>query len=86
MRADFTLFDEYQHRHTAAAPFDIPVTAFWGNRDRRIKQEMVQGWSRFTTGPFQLLEAEGHHLWPLDKACKGAWLQVIADQLAALPI
>lgn len=45
-----------------------------------------QGWSRFTTGAFQLLEAEGHHLWPLDKAHKAAWLQVVADQLAQLQL
>jgi hypothetical protein len=42
MRADFTLFDEYDHRHAGAAPFDFPLTAFWGSRDRRIKQAMVQ--------------------------------------------
>ncbi|EFN56084.1 hypothetical protein CHLNCDRAFT_145599 [Chlorella variabilis] len=86
MRADFTLFDEYTHRHAGAPPFAFPLTAFWGTRDRRIKQHMVQGWSRFTTGAFQLLEAEGHHLWPLDKAHKAAWLQVVADQLAQLQL
>ena len=42
MRADFTLFDEYTHEHEGAAPFDFPVTAFWGTADRRITQEMVQ--------------------------------------------
>ena len=42
MRADFTLFDEYEHRHAGAEPFDFPLTAFWGSRDRRIKQGMVQ--------------------------------------------
>ena len=44
----------------------------------------AQGWARFTTGPFQLLEVEGHHLWPLEKGSKAAWLQVIADQLDQL--
>lgn len=42
MRADFTLFDEYQHTHGDAPPFAFPLTAFWGNRDRRIKQHLVQ--------------------------------------------
>ncbi len=46
----------------------------------------VQGWSRFTSGHFQLMEVEGHHLWPLDKASKAAWLGVIAQQLAALQL
>ncbi|KAL4451499.1 hypothetical protein ABPG75_007161 [Micractinium tetrahymenae] len=84
MRADFTLFDEYEHTHEGAPPFGFPLTAFWGSRDRRIKQRMVQGWARFTSGPFQLLEVEGHHLWPLEKASKAAWLGVVAEQLAAL--
>jgi surfactin synthase thioesterase subunit len=42
MRADFTLFDEYQHGHAAAPQFTFPVTAFWGHRDRRITEQMVQ--------------------------------------------
>ncbi|PSC76020.1 alpha beta-hydrolase [Micractinium conductrix] len=67
MRADFTLFDEFEHTHGGAPPFAFPVTAFYGNRDRRIKRSMVEGWQRFTTGSFQLLEVDGHHLWPLDK-------------------
>lgn len=46
MRADFTLFDEYLHSHAAAPPFTFPVTAFWGRRDRRITERMVQvGWA-----------------------------------------
>jgi len=44
MRSDFTLFDEYEHRHASAPPFAFPVTAFWGSTDRRIKEHMVQVW------------------------------------------
>ena len=43
-----------------------------------------QGWSRFTTGAFELRQVEGHHLWPLEKGSKAAWLGVIAEQLAQL--
>ena len=42
MRADFTLFDEFEHTHGGAPPFAFPVTAFYGNRDRRIKRSMVE--------------------------------------------
>ena len=45
---------------------------------------LLQGWRGFTTGAFQLHEVEGHHLWPLEKGSKAAWLQIIADQLAQL--
>ena len=64
--------------------FSFPVYAFWGSRDRRISQQMVQGWADFTTGTFQLTEVEGHHLWPLTKESKARWLQLIADDCAAL--
>lgn len=43
-----------------------------------------QGWSRFTTGPFELHEVEGHHLWPLEKGSKAVWLGMIAAQLEQL--
>lgn len=82
MRADFTLFDEYCHTHKGEPPFDFPLTCFWGSRDRRITKDMVQGWSKFTTGAFSLSRVEGNHLWPLDKEPKGAWLAVIASGLA----
>ncbi|PRW20885.1 Monothiol glutaredoxin- chloroplastic [Chlorella sorokiniana] len=86
MRADFTLFDEYEHTHGGQPPFAFPLITFWGSRDRRIKQHLVQGWSRFTTGAFELHEMEGHHLWPLDKASKAVWLGQIAAQLEQLAL
>lgn len=45
-----------------------------------------QGWSRFTTGHFELHEMEGHHLWPLEKASKAVWLGAIAAQLEQLAL
>ena len=42
MRADFTLFDEYEHTHGDEPAFAFPLTTFWGSRDRRIKQHLVQ--------------------------------------------
>lgn len=42
MRADFTLFDEYEHMHGDKPPFAFPLTTFWGSRDRRIKQHLVK--------------------------------------------
>lgn len=44
----------------------------------------LQGWQRFTTGSFQLLEVDGHHLWPLDKVSKAVWLTTIAEHLGQL--
>ena len=43
---------------------------------------MVEGWQRFTTGRFELLEIAGHHLWPLDKEAKVSWLGHICERLS----
>ncbi len=49
----------------------------------------MQGWRRFTTACFELTCIQnGNHLWPLDKAVKGEWLQAIVqhlDELSASP-
>jgi hypothetical protein len=45
---------------------------------------MVRGWQRFTTGAFECLQVQGHHLWPLDKEPKAAWLGMIAERLQGM--
>ncbi|KAF5835551.1 Alpha/Beta hydrolase protein [Dunaliella salina] len=81
LRADFHIFDSYKLQDPIPAPFDnLPIHAFWGTADKRVKKEMVQGWRAFTTA------IEGNHLWPLNKEPKLRWLQLITDQLARLPI
>ena len=65
-------------------PFGFPITTFFGTRDRRIKEDMVRGWQRFTKGEFECLAIEGHHLWPLAKESKVVWLDAIAERLMKL--
>ena len=65
-------------------PLACPITAFHGTRDRRITKGMVEGWQRFTSGNFELLEISGHHLWPLDKEAKVTWLGHIRERLIKL--
>ncbi len=45
---------------------------------------LLQAWSRFSSGPFRCQQVEGHHLWPLDKDSKSAWLGHIARELQSL--
>ena len=59
----------------------MPITVFYGLKDKKIKREMVEGWQKFTTGAFRLKEIDGHHLWPLQPASKTNWLQEIVDDL-----
>ena len=68
---------------TGEEAFDFPCTTFYGSRDRRITAEMVHGWQRYTTAACECLEVDGHHLWPLDKAAKTAWLGMIVERLIA---
>ena len=65
-------------------PLPVPFTCFWGVRDKRISQQMVLGWQKFTSSNFACREISGHHLWPLDKEAKLVWLTTIADGLSDL--
>ncbi|KAK9824782.1 hypothetical protein WJX74_008322 [Apatococcus lobatus] len=86
MRSDFQLFDSYTYQHAGEVPFSIPFTCFWGSRDKRVTQQMVLGWQRFTSSNFACHEISGHHLWPLEKEAKLDWLKQIADGLTSLKL
>ena len=42
---------------------------------------MVRGWQKFTTGSFDLITIDGHHLWPLIKEAKAQWLSSIVEHM-----
>lgn len=65
----------------AIKPFEFPIVAYWGTKDRKINQDMVRGWQNFTTGSFQLISIDGNHLWPLMKEAKTQWLRSIVDRI-----
>jgi surfactin synthase thioesterase subunit len=49
MRADFCLFDEYEHEHAQAPPIDAPIHTFFAVRDRKINEDHVKGWQQLVT-------------------------------------
>eukprot|EP00873_Tetraselmis_striata_P042069 jgi/Tetstr1/462333/TSEL_007339.t1 len=51
------------------------------DQDRRVNQDMVERWSKFTSAAFTCLKIEGNHLWPLEKAPKDVWLKEIEKRL-----
>lgn len=70
------------------APFDFPVTVFWGGADARVTRALVEGWARFVTkgaGRFEIAEMAGAaHLWPIgDRAAKAEWLRRIVARIEA---
>lgn len=83
LRADFTLFDQYEYTHQdRKSKFTFPITVFSAKDDGMITSTMVKGWKEETTGmPFEFVEIDGHHLFPLDKEPKAIWLTKIAKGL-----
>ncbi|GLC55787.1 hypothetical protein PLESTB_001028800 [Pleodorina starrii] len=63
-------------------PFDFPISAFWGNQDRRISRGLVAPWARYTRGGFTLREIAGNHLWPINnRQAKATWLTELVSAL-----
>ena len=86
MRADFTLFDEYEFTHAADARLAVPLTTFYATDDKKVTQAMVQSWCEVSAdvdGPHAI---HGHHLYPMglesQKAAKVRWLGLVVAGLA----
>ena len=84
LRADFELFDRYAYRRAREgeddAPFEFPITAFRGVRDRKVSGEMVRAWSRWTR-EFECVDVDGGHLFPLERDAKNEWLRVVVRRI-----
>ena len=85
MRADFTIFDQYEYKRAGEPRFDFPITAFVAKKDKKVTREMVDGWRRFTSAAFRLHEIDGHHLFPISvPPAKKVWLQTIVDAIESI--
>jgi medium-chain acyl-[acyl-carrier-protein] hydrolase len=89
LRADFTIFDEYEYTHKdknthnedSVRIITCPLYTFWGTSDRRVKEHHVKAWKEMCSGSFQCEKVDGNHLWPADKVAKAHWLGRIVDEL-----
>ena len=81
LRADFTLFDEYNYNHGETAKYSFPMTMFSAKDDRMITEAMCNDWKEKTSKRFELVPIDGHHLFPLDKEQKDVWLKRIVKDL-----
>jgi surfactin synthase thioesterase subunit len=88
LRADFSLFDEYDFRRAGDAPFAFPIRAFYAAADRKVPPALVARWERLTTGGFHVSVVPGHHLFVMgvgdQRAAKEAWLTDIVAELRSL--
>eukprot|EP00854_Cymbomonas_tetramitiformis_P007415 gene7415-8828_t len=85
MRHDFYLFDEFQFTQGDNPPFHFPITTFFATNDKKVSQEMVKGWSKFSTKEFKCHEIQGHHLFVMglqeQKPAKEAWYSIVTLEL-----
>ena len=90
LRADFSLFDEYEHRHAGEPPFAVPITAFHAHKDRKVSPALVARWAGVTRGAFRASGIEGHHLFVMgvgeQRAAKEQWLAAVVAELRQLQV
>lgn len=67
LRADITAHEHYQPE-SPATPLSCPVRCYHGAQDPLVDGALLAGWASVTTGPFSLLERDGHHFHPFQDA------------------
>jgi surfactin synthase thioesterase subunit len=60
-RADFAVV--HQWRPTQRPPLSVPITAFGGTDDPRVRPEALQGWASHTTSAYSMQLFEGGHFY-----------------------
>ncbi|MEU6919530.1 thioesterase II family protein [Streptomyces olindensis] len=63
LRADITAHEHYRPE-SPATPLSCPVRCYHGVQDPLVDGASLAGWASVTTGPFSLLERDGHHFHP----------------------
>jgi len=81
LRADFTLFDQYEYQHEDKSKFSFPITVYSAKHDGMITPAMCKEWKGQTSETFEFFEIDGNHMFPLDKKQKSIWLEKIARDL-----
>lgn len=61
LRANFTMIETYQYNQEA--PFDFPITAFGGSRDRTTSEAQLKAWGEHTETEFTDHVYEGDHFF-----------------------
>jgi medium-chain acyl-[acyl-carrier-protein] hydrolase len=61
LRADFAVNEAYDH--VPEAPLELPLLAMGGDADEEVSREGLEGWERYTSGPFDLKVYPGGHFF-----------------------
>ncbi|MBI1790829.1 MAG: thioesterase [Acidobacteria bacterium] len=78
IRADFALCETYAY--SPEYPLDCPISAFGGDRDRKVSRRDVAAWRHETQGPFRLRILPGNHFFLHD--ARKPLLQAIVQDLS----
>ena len=79
LRADFALVESYVY--TAGAPLAVPIAAFGGQADDRVRPDELQAWAAQTSAGFESHRVPGDHFFI--RSAPQPVIQVIAQTLAA---
>ncbi|MFF4802821.1 thioesterase II family protein [Streptomyces sp. NPDC001351] len=82
IRGDYRAAETYVH--VPGPPLRSPVVALTGDRDPRASVGEVEGWRRYTEGPFSQHVFEGGHFYLNDQA--EAVQETVRRHLSALPV
>jgi surfactin synthase thioesterase subunit len=80
LRADMEMVETFQG--SVDDPFDFPVTAFGGNRDKEISREDLEPWREQTTGAFDLNMIDGDHFFV--NTAQAEVLRIVSRDLSPL--
>jgi medium-chain acyl-[acyl-carrier-protein] hydrolase len=61
LRADLAVNETY--RHTPAAPLRVPITAFGGTHDPKVREDELRAWERQTYAGFRTCIVPGDHFF-----------------------
>jgi len=94
LRADFALFDTYEHTPPLPPPPPPPLRfapeteleLFCAAQDRRVTESMVRGWARFLAGgapatAHPVHRVEGNHLFFYQPAARAGWAALVARRV-----
>jgi surfactin synthase thioesterase subunit len=73
------------HHDTVWPVLDIPVTTFYGTRDRLADRAALQMWQRYTNARFDSIEVEGAHMFIETSSGLNAVAREIARHTRDLP-
>lgn len=78
LRADVEMHESYTPG--TDAPLAAPITALHARDDALVSAEQTAGWSKATSGPFQMVEVDGGHMYLTEDAA--GLLRLVAVDLA----